>query len=421
MNESRISLAVVLLLTSPAALAEADLSVTATAVPLTVDPGASGSDLVDFTINVTNAGPDRADVIVTNALSAGLVIPAGLDAAVSQGFFEGSTGRWDVGFLSVGQVASLFVPARAITSASGCLYDRATAALAPGSGDTDPDRGNDAAQANIGAPVCADLVIASAVEQSRDGDCIDAEQRFSVTNRGPSQATTVKLVISRYEVTDPDNFAEDSCTTGQVEVPGPTTVTFGDIASGQTREYVTGLRNLQRDGSDLTIAYEVSVSAGEADPDAANSKLDDTFDVDRGSSGFFDGDGTACVVTNALRNSRFADELPWLRRWRDQYLMASAPGRSVVEWYRAASPALSALLDEHEWLRGAVRAVLVPLILALKHPVAAASFVLFALMISAGRTARRRGSPNKANIVERLRRPPAARAVIRTTRFGARD
>jgi hypothetical protein len=373
-------LVLVLVLASGAALATSDLSVGVTATPLTVQPGVSGADLVDFTVRVTNGGPDRADAVVTHALSAGLVIPTGLSAVASQGFYDPLTGRWDVGSLRSGETATLQVPARAVAGASGCLGDRVTVTLVAGPGANDPQADNDSAQAYVGAPVCADLRVTAAVEQSRNGSCIDARQVFSITNRGSLAATDVRLVITRYEVTAPGNFSETSCTGGPVTVPGPRTVSVGNLASGETRQIETGLSNLDTDGPDITVAYAANVAGAEPDPDAANGSVSGSYLVDRGGAWpGSDGSGTVCIFTSALRDTRFADKLPLLRRFRDRYLMTNAPGRGVVAAYERISPALVTLLDRHDWARPLVHTALVPVLFGVLYPAAVLILMLTAL------------------------------------------
>lgn len=363
--------AVGLILLGPAAQAAVDLAVTIAASRLTVEPGVSGADLVDFTVRVTNGGNELTGAIVTNTLSAGLVIPTGLSAVVTQGDFDAATGRWDVGLLGAGQAATLQLPARAVAGMSGCLADSAAAVTAAG-WPADDDPVNNAAKLSIGAPSCVDLVVTSVQQDLVNGDCLDGTQRFTVTNRGPSVATAVVLDVDRYEITRPAAFREENCTgSGDVVVPGIGAVSLGTLASGQSREFATGLLDLQRDGPDITVSFAVDATAAQPDADASNSSESGSFVVERG-SGSFSGDGTVCVISNALRATSLADDLPLLRRFRDRYLMSNAAGRAVVVWYRRVSPPAAAVVSRHELLADALRAALWLVIMALKFPGAAA-------------------------------------------------
>ena len=371
---------VALLLAANAALAAADLAVTQTADRLTVQPGASGVDLVNFTVNLTNDGPDAADALVTSKLPAGLRIPAGTSAVASVGSYDPVTGVWDVGTLNSGQAATLLLPAQAIAGAAGCLVNVATAALAPGSGTTDPDPDNDSARVTVGAPACADLAVSSVRSVDAGVTCVDANQTFSVTNNGPNAATTVRLAITRYEVTSPAGFSEASCTTGNVVVPSPTTIDLGSLAPGETKQFVTGLRNLQRTGPDITVAYDVNATAATPDPDAVSNRESGSWVISR-SGEFGTTDGTVCIVTNILRDSRFADGIPLLRRFRDRYLMTHPAGRAFVDWYYRVSPPALAYLARHDALREAAIMALVPMIYGLRYPAAAGGLALAALLV----------------------------------------
>ena len=49
-----------------------------------------------------------------------------------------------------------------------------------------------------------------------------------------------------------------------------------------------------------------------------------------------------------------------LRAFRDQYLMASAPGRAFVEWYYRYGPIGAEFMNAHAWLKPVVRTALMP-------------------------------------------------------------
>lgn len=388
----RAATALGLVLLGPAAQAAVDLAVTIAASRLTVEPGVSGADLIDFTVRVTNGGNELTGAIVTNTLSAGLVIPTGLSAVVTQGDFDAATGRWDVGLLGAGQVATLQLPARAVAGASGCLSDSAAAVTAPG-WPIDDAPANNAAKLSIGAPSCVDLVVTSVQQDLVNGDCLDATQRFTVTNRGPNVATAVVLDVDRYEVTRPASFAEENCTgSGAVVVPGGGPVSLGTLASGQSREFATGLLDLQRGGPDITVSFAVDAAAVQPDADASNSSESGSFVIRRGSGSFTgDGDGTVCVISNVLRATSLADELPLLRRFRDRYLMSNAAGRAVIAWYRRVSPPAAAVVSRHEILGDALRVALWPVIMGLKFPGAATVLLLAPLLVLLMRLDVRRG------------------------------
>ncbi len=366
------------------AAATVDLGITAAADRLTVEPGVSGSDLVNFTITLTNDGPDPADAIVTSVLPAGLSIPAGLSPEPGQGTYDPASGRWDVGYLGAGAVAVLRIPAQAITGAAGCLFSTSTASLASGTGMTDIDPANDSARATVGAPACADLAVTATRTDGTSVNCFDARHRFRITNGGPNLATNVRLLVTRYEVTAPASFSEPSCTTGNVVVPGPAVVALGTLTAGETREFDTGLLNLQRTGPNITVAFAVNAVAVEPDPDAANSATSGSYVINRTGVLGGDGDSTTCIISGVLGSTPFADLLPRLRTFRDRYLMAQPAGRGFVAWYGRVSPVLVRMLQDHERFRDAVGwglgLAMALAIGAAEHPAATSCAALLALM-----------------------------------------
>ena len=305
------------------ASAAADLAVTMSADRLTVQPGASGLDLVTFTVTAANNGPDLAAAVVTDALPAALRIPAGMSAVATTGSYDPASGIWDIGNLNPGQQATLQIPAQALAGSSGCIMNNAS--IIGDAGATDPDPDNNSASATVGAPACADLVLASSRNDDVSVTCLDAIQTFHVTNQGPNAATTARLVITRYEVTSPADFSERSCSGGTVDVPGPKTVDLGTIAPGETKDYVTGLLNLQHDGPDIIVAYDVQATAAEPDPDTADNREASQYTVNRLFT-ISDINGSTCVIVSAFTGSSLERGIPLLRQV-SRPLPADSPGR----------------------------------------------------------------------------------------------
>jgi hypothetical protein len=71
---------------------------------------------------------------------------------------------------------------------------------------------------------------------------------------------------------------------------------------------------------------------------------------------------TACFVATAAYGTPMAAEITALRRFRDRYLSATAPGRALVEAYQTFGPRAARVIARHESLRGVVRALLTPVI-----------------------------------------------------------
>jgi len=73
-------------------------------------------------------------------------------------------------------------------------------------------------------------------------------------------------------------------------------------------------------------------------------------------------DDPKCFVATAAHGSAMAEDVRWLRAFRDQYLLGNAPGRALVDLYYRHSPPLAAWIARHETARAVVRALLAPLV-----------------------------------------------------------
>lgn len=77
-----------------------------------------------------------------------------------------------------------------------------------------------------------------------------------------------------------------------------------------------------------------------------------------------------CFVTNASYGSPLAPEVKLLSRFRDVYLMPTAPGRDFVDFYYRSSPPLARIIARDEGFK-------LPVQMALRPPIWFASFMLF--------------------------------------------
>ncbi len=110
------------------------------------------NDNVTFNTTVTNNGPETAtNVQVTNKLPSGVSLN---NYTASQGTYDSITGIWDVGTLTNGQIATLFLNAE-ITQ-TGIITDIAnkTAEI-----ETDPNLDNDAQETILNVSDAVDVSV----------------------------------------------------------------------------------------------------------------------------------------------------------------------------------------------------------------------------------------------------------------------
>jgi hypothetical protein len=85
-----------------------------------------------------------------------------------------------------------------------------------------------------------------------------------------------------------------------------------------------------------------------------------------------------CFIATAAYGSYLHPQVKLLRTFRDEHLLTNAPGRAFVAFYYRYSPPIADVIARNPLLRGVTRFALTPLFLAIVHPVASGSAVLFA-------------------------------------------
>ena len=101
------------------------------------------------------------------------------------------------------------------------------------------------------------------------------------------------------------------------------------------------------------------------------------------------GGGGGCFIATAAYGSYLHPKVAGLRAFRDHHLLTNAPGRLFVSLYYRLSPPVAEVIGEHEWMRGGVRLLLAPLVLAVEYPGGALLAVLLAVIGTAFRLGRR--------------------------------
>lgn len=85
-----------------------------------------------------------------------------------------------------------------------------------------------------------------------------------------------------------------------------------------------------------------------------------------GGGGAAAGGGGGCFLATAAYGDEDRPEVRLLRRWRDESLAPSAPGRCLVRTYYRLSPALARILADNEGARSTTRMALAPMLGAVK-------------------------------------------------------
>ena len=72
--------------------------------------------------------------------------------------------------------------------------------------------------------------------------------------------------------------------------------------------------------------------------------------------------GGGCFIATAAFGSYVEPHVKLLREFRDQHLLTNRPGRCFVRMYYKYGPYAADCIEEHNWLKPVVRALLMPLV-----------------------------------------------------------
>ena len=220
-------------------------------------------DVIEWTIVVVNNGPaDSKGVYVIDKLPAGLVY----QSDDSQGKYNPTTGRWDVGDLANGANATLVIKTLVnITNSS--IVNVATV----NSSTYDPNETNNVGNNTTDVNPAADLAVEKFVSNSTPnyGDVI--EWTIVVTNNGPDASKDVnvidKLPAGLLYQSD-DSQGRYNPTTG--------VWTVGDLANGATAKLVIKtLVNI----ANSTIVNVATVNSSTYDPNKDNNNANNTTNI----------------------------------------------------------------------------------------------------------------------------------------------
>jgi hypothetical protein len=169
-------------------------------------------------------------------------------------------------------------------------------------------------------------------------------------------STTIQAIFS--EAMDAESIHEDTFAIGY----GITGTVAGAVTydADTKRGIFTPSKNLiTRTTYTATISSRVQDLAG-------NTLAEDytwsfTTEPEEGISG-------GCFFGTAVSGSSMAEDIIFLREFRDKYLLTNAMGEIFVDLYYQYSPPIAKYIAEHQILRTATRTALMPVVYAIKYP-----------------------------------------------------
>ncbi len=374
MKPSQAALVGIAVLGPGLARAQADLSVTKTAVPeLVVE-----SRPIEYRIVVTNQGPDEAQNV---ELVDDLPEEASLTEADSRCVPETPTRlRCTLGDIAANDSRTLLLEVRApaITALPPLERTITNSANVEATG-SDPVIGNNGAQVNVQVVPeenAADLQVD--LDSSVSGLNADQAQFtvevFNSSALSVDNVTTVvrldALALSELVETEPtrgscltplDTCVDEECAAFENE-PLEVTCNLGTLtATGTERTVIT----VSTQSADDDLTATATVSSDRADPDLTNNRATETT-ADEEVTGALTTDGGTCVASVVVAGSPMERDLRHLRRLRDR-IKRFAWGRRLVGDYYRISPALARRVGHYPRVCKVARAVLKPFVLVSRH------------------------------------------------------
>jgi len=293
----------------------ADVGITVVDSP---DPATVANNLT-YTIIASNSGPDMAlGVTVADALLAGVTY---VSATPSQGTCSGTnTVTCNLGSITSGANASVSLVVTP-TATTATLSNTATVATT----STDPALGNNSATASTTVNNPVPVITSLSPSTVAPGGAA-----FTLTVNGSSFVNGAEVRWNGGGRTT--TYGSATQLTAAILAP--------DIATASTAN-VTVFNPAPVGGTSNTTSFTIAVPP----PPSSGG-----------------GGGGGCFIATAAFGTPMAQEVRYLRAFRDQYLLSTNVGREFVRLYYKFSPALADYLREHDGLRTLARDALAPLV-----------------------------------------------------------
>ena len=217
---------------------------------------------VNYTVTVTNNGPDQAkQLVVKDLLPAGLSLVA---ATPSQGSYTAATGLWSIGSLADAGQVTLSISAKVVASGeidnTAAFYSML---------ETDSNPANNSATATLEVTTAADLEVTKTASTNRPDVGSDVTFTVTATDNGPDDATGVSVADAL-----PAGLSLVSATPAAGTSYSSGTWTIGNLANGDSK-VLTIVATVESPGA---ITNTATISGDEYDPVAANDTASTTVD-----------------------------------------------------------------------------------------------------------------------------------------------
>jgi uncharacterized repeat protein (TIGR01451 family) len=152
------------------------------------DPAPSEGDTINYTIVLTNNGPDTASNIrVTDVLPAGVTFSS---YSATQGIYTSTNGIWAVSDLDAGYSATLTINATVDIGTGGTTITNTATITDADQADSNPSNDSDSADISVQA---ADLAITKSVDDTFPNVGDTVHYTVVLTNNGPDATTNVEV------------------------------------------------------------------------------------------------------------------------------------------------------------------------------------------------------------------------------------